>query len=227
MLTDENDCSIRESGQFYFAAQQKTTNGSPFHLPKARAVCDTGSEQRVLLLLRPEGPQGRQGRQPDLRGRPVLQDGRRQDGLPRRDDRQHQPPLLEPEAPLRHRLPLRDGSLPEGAHQQTVTDRIGTVVANPIFSDLDPSDANTNIRTSGLIFLAGIVGVPWQDIARTDANGVPDLKTGIDPKGAPRGGFKSASEMAEILPGKDYTTWDVILGDRNTPRPRPSPRIRS
>ena len=37
MLTDENDCSIRESGQFYFAAQQKGGSGT-FHLPKARAI---------------------------------------------------------------------------------------------------------------------------------------------------------------------------------------------
>src|SRR5262249_42276874 len=95
----------------------------------------------------------------------------------------------------------------------TVVDRNGQVVSNPIFSDLDQSDTNFGTRSSNLVFLAGIVGVPWQDIARTDANGVPSLSAGLDPEKRPRGGFKSADEMVQPLPGKDYNTWDLILGD--------------
>jgi hypothetical protein len=95
----------------------------------------------------------------------------------------------------------------------TVTDRNGSVVANPIYSDLDQSDDNNNVRNSNLVFFAGIVGVPWQDIARTNANGVPDLKGGLDPDKKPRGGFKNADEMVQPLAGKDYNTWDLILGD--------------
>src|SRR5262249_1259323 len=39
MLSDENDCSIKEYGQFYFAAQQRDpgTPNKNFYLPKARS----------------------------------------------------------------------------------------------------------------------------------------------------------------------------------------------
>ena len=54
-------------------------------------------------------------------------------------------------------------------------DRHGNVVANPVFSDLNPNDQTTHIRGSSLVYVAGIVGVPWQDIARRNAGGQPDL----------------------------------------------------
>jgi hypothetical protein len=64
---------------------------------------------------------------------------------------------------------------------------------NPIFSDLDPSDGDSTVRDPSLVLLAGIVGVPWQDIAR-------------DPKDLKKG-FKSAPERI------DAGTWPLILGD--------------
>jgi hypothetical protein len=58
-----------------------------------------------------------------------------------------------------------------------------------------------------LVFIAGIVGVPWQDIARRGADGMPDLIGGLDGHGRPAGGLQTSSELA-------FTgTWDVILGD--------------
>ena len=56
-----------------------------------------------------------------------------------------------------------------------VPNRAGDMVPNPIFSNLDPTaNPNAGIRDPGLVVLGGIVGVPWQDLAR-DPN---DLKTG-------------------------------------------------
>ncbi len=211
MLTDENDCSIRESGQLYFAAQQKTTNGSPFHLPRARAVCDQAPNDECCFSCGQTGPKDQDGtplcsadpscKTPD--GKTVYLD-ETTDNINLRCFNQKR----------RFGIDFLYGTdrYQKALSSSTVTDRNGAVVANPLFSDLDPSDGDNNTRTAGLVFLAGIVGVPWQDIARTDANGKPDLEQGLDLSGAPRGGFKSASEMAQTLPGKEYSTWDVILG---------------
>ena len=48
--------------------------------------------------------------------------------------------------------------------------------------------------------------MPWQDIARRDADGVPDLLEGLDPAGRAVGGFQTATELEE-------GTWELILGD--------------
>ena len=61
--------------------------------------------------------------------------------------------------------------------------------------------------------MAGIVGVPWQDIARQRADGTPDLLGGLDDKGKPVGGFMSAGELDARDPQTLHSRWDVILGD--------------
>jgi hypothetical protein len=212
LLTDENDCSIREQGQFYYAAQQKAGNGSPFHLPKSRAICDTSPNDQCCFSCGQKGPT-------DDGGNPICPEDsscKSADGKTLyHDDISDNINLRCWNQKRRFGIDFLYGidRYTNALRSQTVTDRNGQVVPNPIFTDLDPSDANSNVRTSGLIFLAGIVGVPWQDIARTNNNGTPDLKGGIDPEGKPRGGFKSADEMIAPLPGKDFNTWDVILGD--------------
>lgn len=212
MLTDENDCSIRESGQFYYAAQQKAGNGSPFHLPKGRAICETNPNDQCCFSCGQTGPK-------DDNGNPICP---ADDSCKTADGKTVYLDELTDNINLRCWNQKRRFGIDflygidryaNALRSQTVTDRNGQVVPNPIFSDLDPSDANANVRSSGLVFLAGIVGVPWQDIARTNGNGTPDLKAGINPEGKPTGGFKSADEMIAPLPGKDYNTWDVILGN--------------
>jgi hypothetical protein len=82
-----------------------------------------------------------------------------------------------------------------------VQDRDGNIVRNPLFTDLDPSDGVDEVRDPSLVVLAAIVGVPWQDIARIDAAGNPDLTVGI----------QSASQMTA------NKTWDLLLGDSAKP----------
>ncbi len=79
-----------------------------------------------------------------------------------------------------------------------VTDRSGNVVANPLFA---------NGRDASQVYVTGIVGVPWQDLARRDAGGSPDLAGGLDHDGDPIGGLLSARELEATC------TWDLILGD--------------
>ena len=49
---------------------------------------------------------------------------------------------------------------------------------NPLFSDLDTSDSHDRIRDSRLVFFGALAGVPWQDLARQNAGGEPDLNNG-------------------------------------------------
>ncbi len=86
----------------------------------------------------------------------------------------------------------------KGLTELHVPDRYGNPTSNPLFMDLDLSDDLHGSRSPSLVFLAGIVGVPWQDIAR-------------DPTTLTKG-LKSAKELAE-RDAQGVSTWDVILGD--------------
>jgi hypothetical protein len=190
MLTDENDCSIKEFGQFYYVGQLSNGN-QPVRLPRARQECAKDPND------------------------PCCKSCGQGDGScpadPTCKDQNGGTALL---APLEDNINLRcwdqkrrfgiDFLYPTDRYVQafssaSISDRDGNVVANPIFSDLNPQDNNSSIRDSGLVFFAGIVGVPWQDIARDKT----DLKKG----------FKNASELSAPIDASAFSTWDVILGD--------------
>jgi hypothetical protein len=79
-------------------------------------------------------------------------------------------------------------------------------VPNPIYT---PGIDGTPARTQSRVFLAGILGVPWQDLA-DDAS-----QTG-------RGlAYLTASEMHTAVPNR----WDVILGDPDAGRPPLDPHM--
>jgi hypothetical protein len=100
---------------------------------------------------------------------------------------------------------------PIGRYVQGLTSPIidprfkGEQIPNPIFA----SAAGEPPRDPGLVFLAGIVGVPWQDIA-TDGS-VPGQINSL------QGGSRDIQFMTanEIL---QAGRWDVILGDPNVAR---------
>ena len=77
----------------------------------------------------------------------------------------------------------------------------GEAVPNPLYQDL--ATGRDSMRDPSLVFLAGIVGVPWQDIAtpstRDAANS--DLQ------------YMTAEELSATVPGQDFTVWDLILGN--------------
>lgn len=81
------------------------------------------------------------------------------------------------------------------AETSDMTKGKGTLVDNPIFMDL--SGEGQPVRDAGLVFIAGIVGVPWQALSRTDTNGNPDLKLG----------FKPYNELAQ------EGAFDKLIGD--------------
>lgn len=197
MLSDENDCSIRDGGQFYFAAQiyAPGSGNQPYHLPKPRAACLTDPNSKCCRSCG-QGPAANcddsaddcAGNLSGLDDHVNLRcfDQKRRFGID----------FLQP---IQRYV--------DGLTAPQIKDRFGNPQPNPLFDDLNPADENSTIRDAGLVFIAGIVGVPWQDIARQDANGVPNLLAGLNPAGAMVGGFQSGDELT--ING----TWDVILGN--------------
>jgi hypothetical protein len=194
MLTDENDCSIKESGQNYYAGL--LSDGSPdgFQLPKARAVCETNPNDPCCYSC------GQQNIPPSCPADPSCVDGngnpvfltREQDAVNLRCWEQKRRFGIDFLYPIQRYV--------DALTSVQIQNRAGQVVPNPLFSDLNPMDELRNIRDPGLVFLAGIVGVPWQDIARNPNNLAE--------------GFKDSDELAITDPNLgNKNVWDIILGD--------------
>lgn len=208
-LTDENDCSIIESGMYYFAAQIYTPgSNNAFHLPPARAACAAD----------PDDPCCKSCGQPAGDGCDESMD---QCGAPLTEiDDKVNVRCFDQKRRFGIDFLYPTDRYVSGLTSPLVPDRDGNLVANPIFDDLDPNDASSGTRSPALVFFTSVVGVPWQDIARRDSNGNPDLVAGLDPGGKPTGGFQTGTEM--LLNG----TWDLILGDPQAKVPPTDPLMR-
>ncbi|MDI3290603.1 hypothetical protein [Polyangium sp. 15x6] len=191
LLSDENDCSIKEYGQFYYVGMGKRPDGTDVRMPRARKECtidpndpcckscgqDPGSCPEEAACMGPDG----------------------------------QPALLAPEEDdpnlrcwdQKRRFGI-DFLYPVDRYvkafsSEEIQNRAGDLVPNPLFTDPDPNDGVWQTREPRDVFFAGIVGVPWQDVARDPT----DLGKGL----------KSAAEIEAPLDAAGATTWDVILGD--------------
>ncbi|MFT3775832.1 MAG: hypothetical protein QM820_61595 [Minicystis sp.] len=208
MLTDENDCSTREEGKYPVINNLYNT------MPRGRAICATDPDNRCCAPCN-DAPA-------DC---PV-------------DDTCTAKPNLDPEEdPVNLRCwnqKARFGKdflypvdrYVNALKSAKIAKRNGEMVDNPLYpSDLD-GHLNARTPAGGLVFLAGIVGVPWQDIARQRADGTPDLLGGLDEKGNAVGGFMSAAELAARNPATQKSRWDVILGNPEKHVPPEDPLMR-
>ncbi len=198
MLSDENDCSIKDGGIHWMVGQQQM-GGGVFHLPRPTAECAANPDDPCCYSCgQTNPPSGCNTADDDCssaltvyedNGNVRCYDQKRRFGID----------FLYP-----------TGRYVDGLTAATVPDRTGEPGAyepNPIFQDLNPDDDLTAIRNEASVFLVGIVGVPWQDIARRNAAGAPDLASGLDAAGNPVGGFQSGAELGA------NQTWDLILGE--------------
>ena len=184
-LTDENDCSIREYGQFYFAAQtmDPAKPNKAIHLPRARSECAQDPGHKCCLSCGQN--QGDCPFDPNCTTLPAGED----------------PPALRCWEQKRRfgidfLYPL-DRYL-TGFTGSVLPNRTGEMVPNPIFSDLKPGDSDSSIRDQSLVYLAFIAGVPWQDLAR-------------DPHDLGKG-YKTAAELS-AKDASGHSTWDHVIGD--------------
>jgi hypothetical protein len=156
VLSDENDCSIIEASQYYLVAQ--ALGGSqPWHLPRARQECAADPGSHCCASCGQQTPSGcdedptcAQGSLPAIDDPLNLRcfDNKRRFGLD----------FLYPVERYINAL-----TQPTIAPDQF--DLEGNMaVPNPIFSDL--ANLGTGVRGTSLVFLTGIVGVPWQLVAK-------------------------------------------------------------
>ena len=124
----------------------------------------------------------------------------------------------------RYKEPLGDQLFPISRYVDSLTKTMVPVdydskeeVINPLFCS-NPSDDRKSCkeptRDPSLIFLAGIVGVPWQDIARDPKDLNKGYRTGSELGLTPaQYAERKLTAPNGLQPGQ--TLWDVILGPTN------------
>ena len=154
MLTDENDCSIRDDGQAWLVG---STSG---FIPRASSACSKDPDDPCCTSCALDAPTGCLAHAQD----PECLKG----GYTKPEDN---PNLRCWEQKRRFGLdflhPL--SRYVSGLSSPTVKDRSGAEVPNPLFA----TGGGVN-RDPDLVYLAGIVGVPWQAIATDDSQGATD-----------------------------------------------------
>jgi hypothetical protein len=196
LLTDENDCSTREGGQYFLSNQGGQLNGSkkPFHLPRARSTC----------VIDPEDPCCASCGQPAPPGCPV-------------DPACADPTLSDAEDPINLRCfdqKRRFGidflypidRYVRGLGEPSVAARDGSVVPNPLFA---------GGRGPELVIFGGIVGVPWQDLAADPQS----LSAGFAPPDEIDWGLVIGDPEARVPPG------DPLMIESVAPRSGVSPLL--
>ena len=201
VITDENDASIKEFGQFWIIGQQRdpaSPTQKQFHMPKARSVCATNPADKCCFSCAQTPPASCPQTDANC---PGTYDAK-SDDVNLREWNQKRRFGIDFYYPVQRYV--------DGLTQPTVLNSANKPAPNPIFSVLDPSSGDTNVRDSSLVFFAGILGVPWQDIAR-------------DPKDLTKG-FKNAGELAQAN-AQGHTTWDYIIGDPDNSVPPLDPHM--
>jgi hypothetical protein len=187
MLSDENDCSIRDDGAGWLVASSSV-------LPRATSACDTNPNDVCCRSC------GQRDDVPPPGCAALAGDASCQISTPRSDDAANVRCFKQ-----RSRFGF-DLLYPTSRYVSALTSKTLTLqsdgktqVPNPLYS----SSPHHAPRESSLVFLAGIVGVPWQDIADDASLHGPGLK------------YLTAAELV----AKDR--WKTLLGDASAAPPTP------
>jgi hypothetical protein len=197
MLTDENDCSINDDD----GAQGFYVTSTGTRIPRASSACANDPNDRCCHTCAVEAPEG---------CTPNVADAECSKKLP--DQNYATLTLAEDSNNLRcfdHKRRFGIDFLYstqryiDALTQPTVKNRAGVDVPNPIF--VSPSGER---RPADQVVLAGIIGVPWQDIATDASRTGPGLEY-LDAAGLERAG-----------------RWPLILGDPARNEPPADPLMR-
>jgi len=189
MLSDENDCSIVDEGPGWFV-------GASDRMPLSTAVCATNPNDPCCRSCAQVETNGPPAGCPALTADPTCGPGAGpnkyatwdmlHDNLNLRCYNQHQR--------FGFNLLYDTGRYVNALKSTTIAlQSTGQFVTNPLF---DSTGSDKAPRDPSLVFLAGIVGVPWQDIA--------DDASLADPKALT---YLTAKELV------DKNRWPVLLGD--------------
>jgi hypothetical protein len=196
MVTDENDCSIQAEGQGFLAIAPATSTTAPTPLARGTSACERDPNDRCCFNCGALNPPADC---PSTASDPSCLKGHytgAEDPPGLRCFHQKQRHGVDFLYPVDRYI--------QGLKQPTVTTRDGQAVKNPLFDDLGCGGKNcAAARDPSMVFLAGIVGVPWQDIAK-------------DPHDLSQG-YKTAKNL------RDDDVWPVILGDPSKNAPPTDP----
>jgi hypothetical protein len=148
LLSDEDDCSTRDGGQF-FLSNQSVLEGQPFRMPRARNECQLDPDDPCCASCGQGVPSGCG---PSSNCNAGVYD-ENEDPINLRCFDQKRRFGIDFLQPLDRYL--------SGLSERTIADRDGNVVPNPLFAGL---------RSPRMVLLTGVVGVPWQDIANAPTN---------------------------------------------------------
>jgi hypothetical protein len=207
MLTDENDCSIREYGAYPILSNFASGG---IAVPTAQCANNPLDPCCGSCLEPPTAPGC--GSFPECAGggtsSPTITSDDDQANLRCFNNKQRfgvdflYPIARYSTALTATDLPDPHNTLPgNGVTNDGISSTTAVTVLNPIYSDLQINSnkypkATHLIRDTGRVFLAGIVGVPWQDIA-------------VDPNDSTLAkGFQDNGAMTAGSPN----TWDLIIG---------------
>jgi hypothetical protein len=197
MITDENDCSVVDVGQGFYSIIPASGAPAVSILGHGTSQCLTNPNDPCCYnCFQPQNPSC-----PDKNADPECQAGawtREKDPENLRCWHQKQRYGVDFLYNIQRYV--------NGFKNNVVPDRMGNAVKNPLYDDLSTSCQKMHVGCAGerdksLVFVAGIIGVPWQLIAN-DAN---DLTKG----------YQTATQL------NDNGVWAKILGDPNASPPVP------
>ena len=184
MLTDENDCSIiDEDNTQGWLVSHTGTSQSPFRMPRASSACVNPNDPCCRLCVQDPAP-GCPDDANDLecvKGESMSSTAEDHPNL--RCFKQVQRFGVDLLYPTQRYV--------DGLTQPVIRTRAGQDVPNPLFAPRN----NAPGRDPALVFLAGIIGVPWQDIATEDSLNGAGLT------------YLTSQEIT------DQGRWDLILGN--------------
>jgi len=175
MLSDENDCSVIDSGRAWRVVDEVP-------IPRATTICNTSpidlccrscADASVVAGCPPTADD------PECQKGPYSPD---ENGFGLHCYEQKKRYGVDYLYPIERYI--------RGMTEEQVPARDGSLVQNPLFAPNEDGET----RHHSLVVLAGIVGVPWQDIAR-------------DPFDQQNLEYKTAREL------HDEGIWDIIAGD--------------
>jgi hypothetical protein len=186
MLSDENDCSIVDAGQGFLVGVQNLGGGA-FHMPRSTSVCETNPNDKCCRSCASGAPAG-------CAADPVCD----MQTLSATDDNLNLR-CYDQKRRFGFDLLYSTQRYVDGLWETQIPNRDGMMVQNPIYTGSPPRDKS-------LVFLAGIIGVPWQDVSTTASHAA----------GAPLK-YLTYQEML------DQGRWDLILGNPGNETTPPQP----
>lgn len=193
IFSDENDCSIQDSGLGWFVTSARSSGSGSLHMPRATSVCETAPNDPCCRSCAEHEPTPPSGCAPLTADSvcSLIESGESYATYKGSDDslnlrcfdqqRRFGLDLLQPIE--RYRSALSDSK---------IKNRAGALVDNPLFA----ARGGKGPRSATLVSLSVIVGVPWQDLATPES-----LSGGARPTYLDAAGLESNGR------------WPVVLGD--------------